>query len=97
MNLEFNLIMHKFIKRSIAVNFLCFLTPVSGAEGQTTSANAVNASTLESKFLFGYQGFFRRPGEGNDHWMASGIIPGPSYPGNGKNLFPSCSRLGSPC
>ena len=91
------MIMKIFIKSSIAVELLCFLTALSGAEGQTTSANAVDASTLESKFLFGYQGFFRRPGEGNDHWTASGITPGPSSPGDGKTPLPLCSRLLLPC
>ena len=85
--------MHIFIKRSIAIEFLCFLAITSGAKGQTTSTTAVNASTLESKFLFGYQGFFRRPGEGNDHWTVSDIIPGPSYPGDGKTPLPLCSKL----
>jgi hypothetical protein len=34
------------------------------------------------KFLYGYQGFFRRPGQGNDHWSINfGEIPGPSNPG----------------
>ena len=89
--------MQIFIKRSIAVEFLSFLTAISGAEGQTTLANAVDASTLQSKFLFGYQGFFRRPGEGNDHWTASGITPGPSYPGDGKTPLPLYFKLLSPC
>ena len=89
--------MHIFIKRSIAVEILCLLTAISGTEGQTSSANAVDASTLQSKFLFGYQGFFRRPGEGNDHWTASGITPGPSYPGDGKTPLLLCSRLLSSC
>lgn len=88
--------MKVFIKSSIAVQILCFLTALSGAEGQTTLANAVDASTLESKFLFGYQGFFRRPGEGNDHWTASGTTPGPSSPGDGKIPLSLYSRLLSP-
>lgn len=79
-----NTIMKIFIKSSIAVEMFCFFTAMSGAEGQTSSAGAVDASTLENKFLFGYQGFFRRPGEGNDHWTASGNTPGPSVPGDGK-------------
>jgi hypothetical protein len=42
----------------------------------------INAQSLEGKFLYGYQGFFRRPGQGNDHWSINfGEIPGPSNPG----------------
>lgn len=58
---------------------------VNGIAAQTPLSNAVDASHLEGKVLFGYQGFFRRPGQGNDHWMIQyGEIPGPSTPGDGK-------------
>ena len=77
--------MHTLIKSGIAVAFLCFLAVISGSEVQAVLTDAVDASTLEGKFIFGYQGFFRRPGQGNDHWTLSGSIPGPSTPGDGKH------------
>ena len=57
---------------------------ISGIGVQQVYADAVNASTLDGKFLFGYQGFFRQPGQGNDHWTIKGLTPGPSSPGDGK-------------
>ena len=61
---------------------------IGGIGVQRVSADAVDASTLEGKFLFGYQGFFRRPGQGNDHWTITGQTPGPSSPGDGKKSLP---------
>ncbi|KAI4103654.1 MAG: hypothetical protein LQ339_004184 [Xanthoria mediterranea] len=63
-----------------AVLFAC---NVLGAPAQVALSTAVDASHLQGKVLFGYQGFFRRPGQGNDHWMIKfGEIPGPSTPGD---------------
>ena len=51
-------------------------------------ASSIDASSINGKFLFGYQGFFRRPGQGNDHWSINyGEIPGPSNPGAGEFHF----------
>ena len=61
---------------------------IGGIGVQHVLADAVDASTLEGKFLFGYQGFFRRPGQGNDHWTIKGLTPGPSSPGDGKESLP---------
>ena len=61
---------------------------IGGLAIQQVLADAVDASTLEGKFLFGYQGFFRRPGQGNDHWTIKGLTPGPSSPGDGKVSLP---------
>lgn len=49
-------------------------------EEYTRAADAVDTSTLKGKWLYGYQGWFRKPGSGvNDHWAPDGT-PGP---GNG--------------
>ena len=61
---------------------------IGGIGVQQVLGDAVDASTLEGKFLFGYQGFFRRPGQGNDHWTITGSTPGPSSPGDGKESLP---------
>ncbi len=74
-------------KIDVAALFIV-LGAVNGIAAQSAQAplsNAVDASQLQGKVLFGYQGFFRRPGQGNDHWMIQyGEIPGPSTPGDGK-------------
>ncbi|KAI4251641.1 MAG: hypothetical protein LQ352_004735 [Teloschistes flavicans] len=66
---------------------------VSGeAIAQKRLSNVVDATSLQGKFLYGYQGFFRRPGQGNIHWTLSGsggTIPGPSTPGDGKSFIQS--------
>lgn len=70
------------IRAAVIILFAC---NVLGGAAQTAPRTAVDASHLEGKVLFGYQGFFRRPGHGNDHWMIKyGEIPGPSTPGDGK-------------
>jgi hypothetical protein len=47
-------------------------------------AAAVDVSTLKGKWLYGYQGWFRKPVSGvNNHWSPNGGTPGP---GNGKLL-----------
>lgn len=51
-------------------------------------ATSIDASSINGKFLFGYQGFFRRPGQGNDHWSINyGEITGPSNLGAGEFRF----------
>lgn len=56
--------------------------------GLQDRATSIDASSINGKFLFGYQGFFRRPGQGNDHWSINyGEIPGPSNPGAGEFHF----------
>ncbi|KAL7935899.1 hypothetical protein V8C35DRAFT_333677 [Trichoderma chlorosporum] len=43
------------------------------------AAAAIDASTIQGKWLYGYQGWFRKPGTGvNNHWSADGNTPGPS-------------------
>lgn len=79
--------MHTLLARSIAL--LSSLCVIKAAGIPTASTNAVDARSLEGKVLFGYQGFFRRPGQGNDHWTIKGLVPGPSTPGDGKNPISS--------
>ena len=78
--------MHSLLRISITFTFLSFATIIGGEGVQTPLSNTVDTTTLEGKFLFGYQGFFRRPGQGNDHWTIKGLVPGPSTPGDGKKL-----------
>ena len=78
--------MYIFSKASMAFAFIPFFIILSGHGIQNVLADAVDASTLEGKVLFGYQGFFRRPGQGNDHWTLTGSEPGPSTPGDGSIL-----------
>ena len=71
--------------RSIALALFSFVSIVNGYGIHKVRADdIVDTSTLEGKILYGYQGFFRRPGQGNDHWTIKGGIPGPSSPGDGK-------------
>ena len=85
--------MHTFLSRSTAFSIFLFVSIIRGHSIQQASlitgdvADGVDTSTLEGKFLFGYQGFFRRPGQGNDHWTISGGIPGPSFAGDGEKLL----------
>lgn len=79
--------------KSVAVILLSVVSIISGERDQRTLTDVVNATTLEGKVLFGYQGFFRRPGQGNDHWTIKGGIPGPSTPGDGKNSLPFVHAL----
>lgn len=47
-------------------------------------AATVDVSTLRGKWLYGYQGWFRKPASGvNNHWSPNGGTPGP---GNGTLL-----------
>ena len=74
-----------FSARSIALAFISFISIINVNGIQKVLADdVVDTSTLEGKVLYGYQGFFRRPGQGNDHWTSKGGIPGPSTPGDGK-------------
>ena len=79
--------MHFLPGRSIFFVYLSFAGIILGAAVQKPRSNTVDTTTLQGKFLYGYQGFFRRPGQGNDHWTIKGLIPGPSTPGDGKELL----------
>lgn len=72
----------------VVVALLSLASWVNGATiAQKRLSNTVDARSLQGKFLYGYQGFFRRPGQGNIHWTLSGsggTVPGPSTPGDGK-------------
>lgn len=76
--------MYFLVSKITAFAPLIVANVIGGIGVQQVVADAVDASTLEGKFLFGYQGFFRRPGQGNDHWTIKGSTPGPSTPGDGK-------------
>ena len=80
--------MHFLFCKITALAFFAITGIVGGIATQQVLADTVDASTLEGKFLFEYQGFFRRPGQGNDHWTIKGSIPGPSTPGDGKKSLP---------
>ncbi|KAK1254024.1 hypothetical protein MKX08_008019 [Trichoderma sp. CBMAI-0020] len=65
------------------LSWLLYATAVSAAShNQHTHhprAAAIDASTIQGKWLFGYQGWFRKPGAGvNNHWSADGNTPGPN-------------------
>ncbi len=77
-----------FSLKSTAVAVISLVSIINGAAVQKVLTDSVDASTLEGKVLFGYQGFFRRPGQGNDHWTIKGGVPGPSTPGDGKRRLP---------
>lgn len=52
------------------------------AHQNSERAATVDVSTLKGKWLYGYQGWFRKPASGvNNHWSPNGGTPGP---GNGK-------------
>lgn len=52
---------------------------------------AVDASTIQGKYMFGYQGWFRSPNKGlNTHWSTNGGVPGP---GNGMLTLQSREAL----
>lgn len=85
--------MSTLIIRSLGLALLLSLVSAKPI-GLQDRATAIDASSINGKFLFGYQGFFRRPGQGNDHWSINyGEIPGPSNPGAGElhfNLDSAC-------
>ena len=81
------MIMHTLFTKSTAIALFSLVHLISGEGVEKVSTDAVNASTLEGKYLFGYQGFFRRPGQGNDHWTIKGLTPGPSTPGDGEDFL----------
>ncbi|UKZ64083.1 uncharacterized protein TrAtP1_005302 [Trichoderma atroviride] len=65
------------------LSWLLYATAVSAASHNQhthpTRAAAIDASTIQGKWLFGYQGWFRKPGAGvNNHWSADGNTPGPN-------------------
>ncbi|KAL7816081.1 hypothetical protein V8C44DRAFT_308772 [Trichoderma aethiopicum] len=48
------------------------------AHQEHARAAAVDTSTLKGKWLYGYQGWFRKPAAGvNNHWSPNGGTPGP--------------------
>jgi hypothetical protein len=50
---------------------------VSLRDESTSFSSSVDTSTLKGKWLYGYQGWFRKPASGvNNHWSPSGT-PGP--------------------
>ncbi|PTB41834.1 hypothetical protein M441DRAFT_46943 [Trichoderma asperellum CBS 433.97] len=60
------------------------------------AAAAVDSSTIQGKYMFGYQGWFRSPNKGlNTHWSTNGGAPGP---GNAVfDFFPDTSAYPSEC
>ncbi|GFP58681.1 hypothetical protein TASIC1_0011004800 [Trichoderma asperellum] len=65
------------------LSWLLYATAVSAASHNhhthTNRAAAIDTSTIQGKWLFGYQGWFRKPGAGvNNHWSADGNTPGPN-------------------
>lgn len=65
-----------------------------GSEKYTRATTAVDTSTLKGKWLYGYQGWFRKPGDGvNNHWA-------PSNPGPGDvefDFYPDVSEYPAAC
>ncbi|KAH8812829.1 hypothetical protein F5884DRAFT_786503 [Xylogone sp. PMI_703] len=63
---------------------------------QARAASAVDTSTLKGKWLYGYQGWFRKPAAGvNNHWSPNGGTPGP---GNVEiDFFPDTSQYPANC
>ena len=77
--------MQSLFRISVAIAFLSFVGLISGERAQEAMTDVVDASIIEGKFLFEYQGFFRRPGQGNDHLNIKGLISGSSISGDDKN------------
>ncbi|KAL8816841.1 MAG: hypothetical protein Q9223_004222 [Gallowayella weberi] len=95
--------MSPYLRTSITVALLFLASWVNG-EAKTQkhlSKRVVDASSLKGKFLYGYQGFFRRPGQGNIHWTLSGsggTTPGPSTPGDVQfDMFPAVEQYPQEC
>ncbi|PTB65021.1 hypothetical protein BBK36DRAFT_20849 [Trichoderma citrinoviride] len=66
-----------------SLSWLLYATTASAAAHQHPHAGraaaAIDASTIQGKWLYGYQGWFRKPGPGvNNHWSADGQTPGPN-------------------
>lgn len=63
--------------------------------GSSSAIEQVNASTLDGKVLFGYQGWFRAPGDGSpwgwSHWNYGD--KGPSHTTMTVDLFPDLSEF----
>ena len=77
--------MQSLFRISVAIAFLSFVGLISGERAQEAITDIVDASILEGKFLFEYQGFFRRLGQRNNHLNIKGLISGLSTPGDGEN------------
>ncbi|KAH8897168.1 hypothetical protein GQ53DRAFT_887419 [Thozetella sp. PMI_491] len=76
--------------------WLLAATAVAAAPREIQSrATGIDTSTLKGKWLYGYQGWFRKPGPGiNSHW-APGGTPGP---GNVEiEFFPDVSEYPANC
>ena len=84
--------MQSLFKTSVAVASFTAVSVTTGENAERAVTDAVDANTLKGKFLFGYPGFFRWPGQSNDHWTIKGLTPDPSTPGDGEI---SLSPLGS--
>lgn len=66
-----------------SLSWLLYATTATAAAYQHPHAGraaaAIDASTIQGKWLYGYQGWFRKPGPGvNNHWSADGQTPGPN-------------------
>ncbi|KAK1241972.1 hypothetical protein MKX07_007795 [Trichoderma sp. CBMAI-0711] len=67
-----------------SLSWLLYATTASAAAAHQQphagrAAAAIDASTIQGKWLYGYQGWFRKPGPGvNNHWSADGQTPGPN-------------------
>ncbi|KAL7917430.1 hypothetical protein ACQKWADRAFT_324647 [Trichoderma austrokoningii] len=69
---------------------------VAATHGNHARAASVDVSTLKGKWLYGYQGWFRKPASGvNNHWSPNGGTPGP---GNVEvDFLPDVSQYPSNC
>ena len=71
--------------------------PTARADGIAAASEVVDATTLERKMLFGYQGWFLGPGDGSPvngwrHWFRDG---GPTAANLTVDLWPDTSELGA--
>jgi hypothetical protein len=71
--------------------------PTASADGIAAAPEVVDATTLERKMLFGYQGWFLGPGDGSPvngwrHWFRDG---GPTAANLTVDLWPDTSELGA--
>src|SRR2546425_10332503 len=88
-----------FISERLPENLMKMFAPallaltMMGPPGAAGTKNTVDASTLDGKVLFGYQGWFRTPGDGSNvgwsHW-SRGV---PSAETITVDLYPDLSEL----